>query len=185
MANVGEATSTEEMELISHYFHLGYEYEVILEFLKQYHDVSLSMRSLKRKLREYGLRRNANDVDEPRLRNIIRSELRCSGGSLGYRAVWYSLRLEHKVHVPRRLVAEIIREMDPEGVQNRRRRRSFNTLSTITTKIRTSVQLEPTFTTKHVLHNSNLVITFHIYGLWKWREGTRAHKTSIQHLSTG
>ena len=81
MANVGEATSTEEMELISHYFHLGYEYEVILEFLKQYHDVSLSIRSLKRKLREYGLRRNANDVDEPRLRNIIRSELRCSGGS--------------------------------------------------------------------------------------------------------
>ena len=123
MANVGEATSTEEMELISHYFHLGYEYEVILEFLKQYHDVSLSMRSLKRRLREYGLRRNANDVDEPRLRNIIRSELRCSGGSLGYRAVWYSLRLEHKVHVPRRLVAEIIRELDPEGVQNRRRRR--------------------------------------------------------------
>ena len=111
------------MELISHYFHLGYEYEVILEFLSQCHDISLSMRSLKRRLRGYSLRRNANDVDEQRLRNIIRSELKFSGGSLVYRAVWQSLRLEHKVHVPRRLVAEIIRELDPEGVQNRRRRR--------------------------------------------------------------
>ena len=118
MANV----RAEQMELLSHYFHQGCEYEVILEFLNDYHDMSLSMRSLKRRLREYGLRRNANDVNEQRLRNI-RSKLRCSGGSLGYRAVWHSLRLEYKVCVPRRLVAEIIRELDPEGVQNRRRRR--------------------------------------------------------------
>ena len=62
MANVGEATSTEEMELISHYFHLGYEYEVILEFLKQYHDVSLRMRSLKRRLRGGMLMMSMNRV---------------------------------------------------------------------------------------------------------------------------
>ena len=46
MANVREEEETEQMELISYYFHLGYEYEVILEFLNQYHDIKLSMRSL-------------------------------------------------------------------------------------------------------------------------------------------
>ena len=77
MANVREEEETEQMELISHYFHLGYGYEVILDFLNQYHDISLSMRSLKRRFRECGLRRNAiNDVDEQRLRNITRRELR-------------------------------------------------------------------------------------------------------------
>ena len=46
MANIREEEETEQMELISYYFHLGYGYEVIMEFLNQYHDIKLSMRSL-------------------------------------------------------------------------------------------------------------------------------------------
>jgi hypothetical protein len=37
--------------------------------------------------------------------------------------MWHSLRLEYKLHVPRRLVAKIMKELDPDGVEQRRRRR--------------------------------------------------------------
>ena len=81
------------------------------------------MSTLKRKLRDYGLKRRGNEVDVDQLRDIIRNEISCFGQTLGYRAVWHSLRLVHQIHVPRYLVATILPEVDPVGVQQRRRRR--------------------------------------------------------------
>ena len=37
--------------------------------------------------------------------------------------MWHILRLRHHINVPRQLVASIMREVDPEGVQLRKRRR--------------------------------------------------------------
>lgn len=112
-----------EREIISYYFHLGYENEVIREFLQNYHNITLSLRTLKRRLRDFGLRRNGNDIDRDQLRDIIKEQLHGSGRSLGYRAIWHSLRLEHHIHVPRRIVATVMQELDPDGVEQRRRRR--------------------------------------------------------------
>ena len=42
---------------------------------------------------------------------------------LGYRAVWHSLRLIHHIIVPRRKVASILRELNPDAVLQRRSRR--------------------------------------------------------------
>jgi hypothetical protein len=106
---------------ISHYFHNGYQNEVIRQFLREYHGIDISLSTLKRRLRDYGLKRN--NTDENRLRTIINNELKGSGSSLGYRAMWHSLRLEYKLHAPRRLVATIMKELDPHGVEQRRRRR--------------------------------------------------------------
>ena len=89
-----------EREIISHYFHLGYENEVIREFLQNYHNITLSLRTLKRRLQDFGLRRNGNDIDRDQLRDIIKEQLHGSGRTLGYRAIWHSLRLEHHIHVP-------------------------------------------------------------------------------------
>jgi hypothetical protein len=115
-----------EREIITHYFHLGYPNEVIREFLSNYHGITMSLRTLKRRLRDFNLRRNGNmneDVQE-RIREVIESEISSgSGASLGYRSMWHLLRLQYHVHVPRRVVAEILNEVDPEGVQQRRRRR--------------------------------------------------------------
>ena len=45
------------------------------------------------------------------------------GSLAGDRYVWHSLRLKHHVNVPRNLVANIMKEIDPEGVKERRSRR--------------------------------------------------------------
>ena len=112
----------DEKSLILNYFHLGYENEVILQFLVDYHGITMSLSTQKRRLRDYGLKRR-NEVDVDQLRDIIRNEISSSGQALGYRAVRHSLRLVHRIHVPRLLVATILREVDPVGVQQRRRHR--------------------------------------------------------------
>ena len=43
--------------LVEHYFHLGYDYRLILCFLHFLHGISISLRQLKRILRRLGLRR--------------------------------------------------------------------------------------------------------------------------------
>ena len=108
-------------DIVSHYFNNGHENDVILQFLKEYHEIDISLSTLKRRLKDYGLKRYKN-TDEERLR-AINNELKGSGGSLGYRAMWHSLRLEYKLHVPCWLVAKVMKELDPEGVEQRRRKR--------------------------------------------------------------
>jgi hypothetical protein len=41
----------------------------------------------------------------------------------GYQAIWHALRIKHHIHVPRRLVERILRELNPEVVLQRRERR--------------------------------------------------------------
>lgn len=70
MADVSRA----EREIITHYLHLGYVNETIIEFLHKYHNITLSMCTLKLRLRDFGLRRNGN-IDGEQLRDIIRQKL--------------------------------------------------------------------------------------------------------------
>lgn len=91
----------DERSLIQKYFHLGYENEVILQFLVDYHGIKISLSTLTRRLRDCGLKRRGNEVDVDQLRDIIRNEISGSGESLGYIARWHSLRLVHQIHVPR------------------------------------------------------------------------------------
>ena len=111
----------DKRSLIQTYFHLGYENEVILQFLVDYHGIKISVSTLKCRLWDYGLKRRENKVDVDQLRDIIRNEIRGSGQALGCRTVWHSLRLIHWIHVPCQLVTTILREIDPVGVQQRRR----------------------------------------------------------------
>ena len=76
---------------------------------------------LKRRLQDYGSQRRGTEVDVDQLRDLIRNQISGSGQGLGYRAVWHSLRLVHRIHVPDHLVATILREVDLVGVQQRRR----------------------------------------------------------------
>ena len=112
-----------EREIIQNYFYSGYSYEIITELLKQLHNINMSVRTLKRRLKDYGLRRNQNEVNEDELRNITREEINTAGRTQGYRAVWHTLRLERHLCVPRQQVANVIKELDPEGVELRQRHR--------------------------------------------------------------
>ena len=109
--------------LLEYYFHIGYENQVIIDFLNHQHGIVLSLATLKRRLRDYGLRRRGVDIEEEKLREIIQQEISGPGELRGYRSVWHSMRLNHHIHIPRRRVAAILRELNPEGTRQRRSRR--------------------------------------------------------------
>ena len=112
-----------EREIIEYYFNCGYENKVILDFLATYHENNMSLRTLKRRLREYGLRRRNIPLDDEIIRNLIEIESNGPGELRGYRAVWHALRIKHHIHVPRRKVERILREINPEASMQRRERR--------------------------------------------------------------
>ena len=82
-------------------------------------------RTLKRKLKDYGLKKRGNDgeVNDDQLRATITQLMNEAGRLSGYRTVWHALRRRYHVHVSRQNVASIIKELDPLGVEARRARR--------------------------------------------------------------
>ena len=112
-------------EVIKRYFHRGYPYDAIVGLLKKREGLQMCVRTLKRRLRCLGLKRkgNAKIMDDSEIRNVIREEMEGPGSLSGYRSIWHALGLRHHVHVPRNLVAKIMKEIDPDGVEERRSRR--------------------------------------------------------------
>lgn len=118
----------EEGSIISYYFSRGYTYEVITEFLAKFHGITMCVRTLKNRLRQLQLRRRMPSFDMDVVREQIRNELSGPGCQGGYRSMWHTLRLRN-IQVPRHIVAELMREMDPEGCEQRKskslKRRSY------------------------------------------------------------
>ena len=56
-----------EEELITHYFKLHYSYVAIITFLKNYYDIGISVRTLKRRLKHYGLTKRNENITEDQL----------------------------------------------------------------------------------------------------------------------
>ena len=113
---------TDEEEIIHFYFYRGFHYEEILNFLQKFHDKEMSLSTLKRRIKKYGLQRKNSDYDLDVVRDAVRSLLDGPGCCRGYRAIWHTLQM-NGVTVPRVVVAELLRELDPEGVQERSMRR--------------------------------------------------------------
>lgn len=72
-----------EKEAIEAYFYGGFSYRVILLFLDKYHDMPMSMSTLKRRLCEYNLKRNKADINLPAVEKLIRDEMDGPGGICG------------------------------------------------------------------------------------------------------
>ena len=73
----------DEKEIITYYFSRGYEYDAIVHFLAKFHDITMSIRTLKNRLRRYQLRRRTPTYDLNLVREAILRELSgpgCSGG---------------------------------------------------------------------------------------------------------
>ena len=45
------------------------------------------------------------------------------GKLAGYKNIWHALRIRHGIYVPRNFVAQIMKEIDPDGVSERKSRR--------------------------------------------------------------
>ncbi|CAB4023080.1 Hypothetical predicted protein, partial [Paramuricea clavata] len=81
---------------------------------------------------QFGLsRRHApEEIDEERVAHLIRQELNGDGCLLRYRAMRRLIRRKYHGKVPRRVVQRLLREIHPEGSNERRshrlKRREYN-----------------------------------------------------------
>ena len=79
----------------------------------------MNVRTLKRRLRHYGLRRRNHLYSEHTVREIIKREIEGLLSLLvGYRGMWNKLRTTYHVTVPRDTVMKILRELDPDPTQS-------------------------------------------------------------------
>ena len=115
---------TDRHTLIRRYFSLGYTYKEILISLLCSHGIRLSLRHLKRQLRQMGLRRRLG-VYAP-ITDVIAAiiyEINGSGKGLGYRSMWKRLAQEHDIRVRRDTVLELMWLIDAESVNRRKAKR--------------------------------------------------------------
>eukprot|EP00111_Clytia_hemisphaerica_P020125 TCONS_00059303-protein len=117
--NPNEGENIEE-SLIKKYFHDGHTYSAIVCLLENY-GVNLGVRTLKRRLVLYGLDKSQN-VDDATLSGIMQTELQGPASNLGYRNMWNLLRTKYNIRCPRDKVMNLLQELDPEGVVQRRSR---------------------------------------------------------------
>ena len=121
-----KCTDDEDVDnLITIYFDKGYPYDAIVGLLNKKEGLHMCVRTLKRRLHSLGLRRKGNfaRLDENAVRTAIRKEMEGPGKLAGYRNIWHALRIRHGIHVPRNFVAQIMKEIDPDGVSERKSRR--------------------------------------------------------------
>lgn len=112
-------------DLINDYFIGGYTYEEIREFLRIHHGHDISLSTLKRNLKRKNLFRrplNTRRCSVNELEAAIQNDLEGSGAQLGYRRVWASLKSKGLI-VRREDVRKTLLNIDPEGVDQRRRHR--------------------------------------------------------------
>lgn len=108
--------------LIKFYFDLGLQQEEMRNFLLLQHNIRLSKRHLKRVLKNLRLwrRKKYSSIDE--VLCYIHEQLQCSSQLHGYR--WMHLKcIQHGFVVTRETVRMLVKELDPEGVAIRKRRR--------------------------------------------------------------
>ncbi|XP_028416576.1 uncharacterized protein LOC114540653 [Dendronephthya gigantea] len=117
-----EERDYDERAVITAYFTKGHEYSRIVEMLEKEHNVTMSIRTLKNRLNEYGLKRRNTVYDEQLVRQRIEEELNGPGCMGGYRSVWHTLKLQG-LQVPRDVVEQLVRELDPDGCSERKAKR--------------------------------------------------------------
>ena len=116
-------TNATEKDIIEYYHSKGYQYQAIVFYMDRFHGISMSIRTLKRRLKESGLRKKQVNIDEWQIREIIRNEIQGPGSLLGYRGMQNRLRTTYGVQVPRDFVMLTLKELDPEGTAERKSRR--------------------------------------------------------------
>ena len=109
--------------LIERYFMLGFDYIEIVAFLALGHGIFLSLRQLKRILRQRSLRRRGRPSDGWDVLAAVENELNGSGSSVGYRLMHQRLRIDYHLQVDRETVRLVLKALDPEGVEARSKRK--------------------------------------------------------------
>ena len=111
---------------IRYYFNEGLEHSEILKFLQKYHPTIISKSTLLRRLKDYGLSRRTRKILSletiREARERIHPLIEGPASSSGYRSVWHSLKMTG-FHVQRYTIQTLLRDINPEGTESRRRHR--------------------------------------------------------------
>eukprot|EP00794_Sanderia_malayensis_P013642 gene13642-15069_t len=112
----GKFEFSTEKEAITYYFKRHFSNKTIVMFLQQYQGISISVRTLKRRLSEYGLSRNQHkNLADASIREIIEREIHGPSSLKGYRGMWNTLRCSYGIIIPRDRVMRLLKDVDPEG----------------------------------------------------------------------
>ena len=92
----------------------------IVDFLKRdYLQYPWSLPTLARRMKFFGIKYIDKTINIDTIKTAVQNELEGPGKLLGYRAMNQKLRTEYKICVPRNLVADVLCDLDPEGVELR------------------------------------------------------------------
>jgi len=119
--NLNSSPGDDQLELISSYFKQGYTNLGIMEFLKL-HAITISLSTVKRRLQTLGLSRRPANIPNDELKQLMEREIGGSGCFVGYRRLWARLRRKG-YFVKRSRIVTLLKEIDPEGVDGRKRKR--------------------------------------------------------------
>ena len=117
-------------EIIKSYFNLRFSYVEILSFLVNVHGIHLGLRQIKRILRRLGCWRRGVTSNFDDIVRVIENELKGSGSIIGYRAMHQRLTVQYGLNVTRNTVRQVLKILDPEGVNARSRHRMRRRLYT-------------------------------------------------------
>ena len=110
-------------EIIEYYYSLNYTHKEITSVLLSVHDIALSCRQIRRILRDRQCYRRKPTQSTYREAVIfVQKQLEESGKCLGYRALWKRLNT-NGIHISQQKTLIILRHLDREGVDSRKRRR--------------------------------------------------------------
>lgn len=115
----------DEENIIKYYFKRGFGYNEIVNLLEKRHNHQTSYSTLLRRMKTYGLSRRGfssrEDFDAitEKVRRRVGEIINGPGSCEGYRSVWHTLEMEG-LRVPRMIVQDILKELDPEGTESRK-----------------------------------------------------------------
>lgn len=118
-AAIGAVDQRWRIPLIEHYFLQGYQGLEIVALLRFCHNINVSLRHLKRLLRQLNLRRRRQESPIEDIAQIILRELEGSGRNIGYRLMWHRLNNIYGLRVTQETTRRMIRIIDPDGVSRR------------------------------------------------------------------
>ena len=103
-----------EKDSIVYYFNQNFRYKAICMFLKTYHSIDMSIRTLKK---------HDFSTSEAVIRQVIEQEIEGPFSLKGYRTMWNTLRTRYGIRTQRDTVMKSLREIDPQASRARQARR--------------------------------------------------------------
>ena len=92
----------------------------ILDFVKsKYPQYAWSSRTLSRRLQHFEIKFTDYDIDVEAVERAVRKEMEGPGRLLGYRALHKKVREIHGLNVPRKLIYDVMYEVNPQGLEDR------------------------------------------------------------------